>query len=216
MAVVHDLIQVLQNLNGVGTLTEIYDRYRAINSDYFESTVRRTLQQYSSDTESYLDKGDYFFSVNGLGNGVWGLRNYFIHNDDNGDPNDNNPNNVVNVEGNLNPKRTLHLSQRIVRDTVLARQIKNLVGNKCQLCDVVITLPNGQLYCEAHHIKPLCNPYNGPDVKENILIVCPNCHVECDYRIILLNIGDIRNNLQMVGEEYIRFHNEQYEINITV
>ncbi len=78
------------------------------------------------------------------------------------------------------------------------------------MCETRIHLPNGLNYCEAHHIKPLGFPYNGPDKKENILVVCPNCHVKCDFKLIPLDILAIKNNKQNVGKEYIDFHNKIY------
>jgi predicted restriction endonuclease len=60
------------------------------------------------------------------------------------------------------------------------------------------------LYAEAHHIKPLGAPHNGPDVRANILCVCPNDHVLLDYGAIKL----YGNHLKEVGQEYIDYHNE--------
>jgi putative restriction endonuclease len=36
------------------------------------------------------------------------------------------------------------------------------------------------------HIHPLGTPHNGPDVKENVLCVCPNDHVRFDHGAIYL------------------------------
>jgi len=204
MPVLDDLIQTLKNLNGRGTLQEIYDEYSKINTNPRDSTVRYTLQAYSSDTpKTYKNKGDFFYSVEGIRSGVWGLRDYEINVINNPDEEE---------EENKTPKRSLFLSNRIIRDTALASTIKTLIGNKCQLCDEIIILPDGRSYIEAHHIKPLGSPYNGPDIKTNILIVCPNCHVKCDYKVISLNIDGIKNNLQNINQEFINFHNELYEI----
>ena len=38
----------------------------------------------------------------------------------------------------------------------------------------------GRRHAEICHIKPLGRPHNGPDVPENILCLCPNCHVLLD------------------------------------
>lgn len=42
-------------------------------------------------------------------------------------------------------------------------------------------MPGGQRYSEAHHIRPLGDLHRGNDVKENIVILCPNHHAEFDY-----------------------------------
>ncbi|MCX5892441.1 MAG: HNH endonuclease, partial [Deltaproteobacteria bacterium] len=55
-----------------------------------------------------------------------------------------------------------------------------------------------------HHIKPLGSPHDGPDVRENILCVCPNHHVMLDYGVIELD----GVQLPGIGREYINYHNE--------
>src|ERR1044071_1149933 len=76
---------------------------------------------------------------------------------------------------------------RILRDTALARRLKLLYGNACQICGLAVPLAHGQLYSEAHHLKPLGMPHNGPDIEENIIIVCPIHHVQCDYGAIQID-----------------------------
>ncbi|WP_373921652.1 HNH endonuclease [Flavobacterium sp. H4147] len=164
--------------------------------------MRQQIQAHSSDTltyNNYPNNEDLFFSVNGLGNGIWGLRNHIIID-----------NNVIN--GNKNPGRKLTTINRIIRDTALSNDIKRLVNYCCQLCDITIKLPNNSYYIEAHHIKPLGSPYNGPDTRDNILIVCPNCHIKCDYKLIQLSLSIISNNIQKVNEEYINFYNNEYKV----
>jgi predicted restriction endonuclease len=68
----------------------------------------------------------------------------------------------------------------------LARQLKLLYENRCQICGESITLPNGTRYSEAHHVRPLGRPHHGPDVAGNILVLCPNHHVMLDYGVIAL------------------------------
>jgi HNH endonuclease len=105
--------------------------------------------------------------------------------------------------------RTLCKTYRVLRDTQLSRRIKLLHENSCQLCGHTIQLPNGQRYSEAHHIKPLGIPHNGPDVAENIICVCPNHHVELDYGAIKLDKDMFRNHAEhTIGVEYIQYHNE--------
>lgn len=51
---------------------EFVERYK--NESSFESTIRSTLEQYSSDSDNFKGKEDLFYSVLGKGKGVWGLR----------------------------------------------------------------------------------------------------------------------------------------------
>jgi len=98
---------------------------------------------------------------------------------------------------------------RILRDTNLAKRVKSLHGYCCQLCGYTIRLPNGSPYAEAHHIRPLGEPHNGPDVMENIICLCPNHHAKLDYGARSLRVGELNAvSGHSVGEEYIRYHNE--------
>jgi predicted restriction endonuclease len=102
-------------------------------------------------------------------------------------------------------ERTPVTTYRILRDTALARRIKADQDYKCQLCGARIILSGGQPYAEAHHVKPLGKPHEGPDTPDNILCVCPNCHVRLDYGAIKL----ASDSLQSIRREYIEYHNEQ-------
>ena len=101
---------------------------------------------------------------------------------------------------------------RILRDTTLARNIKTIYRNRCQICGQTIELANGVTYSEAHHIKPLGEPHNGPDVLENILCVCPNHHVQLDYGAIKLDKNRLNvHSGHRLGDEYITYHNDRVQ-----
>lgn len=102
------------------------------------------------------------------------------------------------------PERVKQETYRILRDTALAREVKESNKHQCQICGKVLKLKNEIPYAEAHHIKPLGAPHDGPDVRENILCVCPNDHVLLDYGVITLD-GE---QLKCIGKEYIDYHNE--------
>lgn len=98
---------------------------------------------------------------------------------------------------------------RIIRDTALARQIKQLHNYKCQLCGHTIVLTNGSGYAEAHHIRPLGEPHNGPDIVENIICLCPNHHAELDYGVRPLELSDIQSTQgHPINSVYLQYHNE--------
>lgn len=110
--------------------------------------------------------------------------------------------------GDLVPEKVETITYRILRDTALARNLKELHENKCQICSETITLPTGA-YSEAHHIKPLSAPHQGPDIPENILVLCPNHHVMCDYGAIKLDVTVLMVHLgHKIGDEFLKYHNE--------
>ncbi|RDH13877.1 hypothetical protein DVB88_00195 [Tsukamurella pulmonis] len=90
----------------------------------------------------------------------------------------------------------------------MARKVKLLHKNRCQLCGTTLRLPGGKSYSEAHHIRPLGRPHNGPDTATNILVLCPNDHVLCDMGAVKLSRESI---ITVTGHEIdeasINYHN---------
>ena len=88
---------------------------------------------------------------------------------------------------------------RIVRDTKAATSLKELYGSCCQLCK--ITLCVGEYnYCEAHHLRPLGTPHDGPDCWDNMIILCPNHHVLFDYGV---PVWHEENKVEVGGEFFV-------------
>lgn len=121
------------------------------------------------------------------------------------------------------PGRVPTLVSRIIRDTQLSRIVKSKNSWKCQICGKQIQLPNGKNYSEGHHLKPLGGEHAGPDIEENIIILCPTHHVEFDHGAIAINpktykiehidtenifhgkeLSYLREDL--LGNEYIKYH----------
>jgi hypothetical protein len=98
---------------------------------------------------------------------------------------------------------------RILRDTAKALYVKNLHNYQCQVCGHTIKLPAGKRYAEAHHIRPLGTPHNGPDVIENILCLCPNHHAELDYGVSAITVSALRDSKgHSIALQYINYHNQ--------
>ncbi|MCW3096758.1 MAG: endonuclease [Chthonomonadaceae bacterium] len=97
---------------------------------------------------------------------------------------------------------------RILRDTPLARKVKTAHNHVCQVCGNTLRLFNTQPYAEAHHIRPLGSPHDGPDHSENVLCVCPNCHVLLDYGAIKLEAEHLAIvEGHRISAKYIEYHN---------
>ena len=108
---------------------------------------------------------------------------------------------------------------RIIRETKVAQLVKKLYDNSCQICGLQIKTPVS-FYSEAAHIKALGKPHNGPDVKENILCLCPNHHTMFDLGTIAID-----ENLTVLGlngaaltvypkhkisKEFLKYHREHH------
>lgn len=82
---------------------------------------------------------------------------------------------------NPDPDRVEITHSRIIRNTELAHDVKRMYEYTCQICGESRRGPEGDAYAEAHHIRPLGSPHDGPDEPENILVLCPNHHADFDY-----------------------------------
>ncbi len=85
--------------------------------------------------------------------------------------------------GTPEPGRHLVTVQRIIRNTRIAQYVKTLHDYRCQICCTRLQTSSGP-YAEGAHIRPLGRPHDGPDVAENVLCLCPNCHVLFDDGVI--------------------------------
>ena len=103
--------------------------------------------------------------------------------------------------------------QRIVRNTAISREVKELYDYTCQMCGIQIKLPSGQYYAEACHIKPLS--CGGPDNLANVICLCPNCHIQFDRGAIYVD-KDLRiinriqhtnttNRLNVIAEHKLNY-----------
>jgi len=81
--------------------------------------------------------------------------------------------------GNQEPDRVSSYTTRILRDTLIAEVVKQKHDYVCQTCSARIERLGGA-YAEGAYIRPLGRPHNGPDTANNILCLCPNCHVLFD------------------------------------
>lgn len=196
----------LKKLGGRASLEDIYREVKNIrlyNGDSlpisFRDIVRKELEYNSSDSSHWQELRDLFFSVHGIGNGIWGLRSQLVFS----------PAAVDMTRGKSgNPGRDEQLVYRIIRDTVLARKIKALHHFECQICGITIDLGNDIRYAEAHHIIPLGRPHDGPDIASNIIVVCPNHHAMLDLGAICLNAEALQNiSGHFLDSRSIEYHN---------
>jgi hypothetical protein len=98
---------------------------------------------------------------------------------------------------------------RILRDTNLSKKVKAIHQFKCQVCGYIIVLPDGSKYSEAHHIRPLGTPHNGPDTMDNIICLCPNHHAEMDYGVCKLELEKLSiAPSHSISADHVRYHNE--------
>ncbi|MFF1963364.1 HNH endonuclease [Streptomyces sp. NPDC058232] len=115
-------------------------------------------------------------------------------------------------------RRTVTASH-IVRDMGLADRVKKLHSDRCQVCSLQLSTRFGT-YSEAAHIRGLGRPHNGPDELPNLLVLCPNHHVQFDTLAIYIGadgtvcstadgsgIGELRRHpAHQISEAHLRYH----------
>ena len=192
----------LQELGGEATWPEILDRVtKNRNGDFsyyldwsnYEKTAFQVIQQHCQGYKKY--RGPAHFEKVGRGRFrlIGSVKPQLT------------PTPVASdIEEPSQPERVKQETYRILRDTALAREVKEANDYRCQICSQTLRLKGGKPYAETHHIKPLGAPHNGPDVLGNILCVCPNHHVLLDYGAIKLDAGQMEG----VDSNYIDYHNE--------
>ena len=94
-------------------------------------------------------------------------------------------------EGNEHPPRQRVVVPRIIRDSALSRFLKSIYQSSCQICSFTFRLPRGIRYAECHHLRPLENPHQGPDVQTNMMVLCPNHHAMFGYGSIAIHPDDL-------------------------
>jgi hypothetical protein len=112
-----------------------------------------------------------------------------------------------------------------VRDGVIVRTVKQWYRNRCQMCATVLRVPGPiGAYSEGAHIQALGHPHNGPDRVENLLCLCPNCHIRFDngalYLTDDLNVTDAFTHRPLhrltvdsrhdINTAHVRYHREYW------
>lgn len=79
MSQLEAIIAVFRSLGGKGTYSQIYEEYERITGIKLtpgkKAGIRKRIEDHSSDSQNYRpNREDLFYSVEGIGKGVWGLR----------------------------------------------------------------------------------------------------------------------------------------------
>jgi hypothetical protein len=65
-------------------------------------------------------------------------------------------------------------------------------------------------YSEAHHLRRLGAPHDGPDEQASLICVCPTCHVQLDYAARPLALDRLRIVRHELTEDCVAYHNDLY------
>ncbi len=117
---------------------------------------------------------------------------------------------------------------RKTRDSSVVKRIKKWYDS-CQMCGETMFLPAPErVYTEAAHIQPLKGDNPGPDIIENLLCLCSNCHIRFDHGARIIN-DDFMVIDALTGQElrpltihpwhyisrtYLRYHRDRWSSQI--
>jgi len=175
------ICDALEHLGGEARLKEIYDYIEANTNreltGTWQATVRGALERASSDSEAYDGREDLFYSAQGLGAGIWGLRDFIPT--------------IQNMDFTQDDKSfsegRLKLKTHIVRERnhqVITLAKKRYLSKhgclKCEICGFDFKQHYGDIgegFIEGHHIKPVSQIQPGEKTKiDDIVLLCSNCH----------------------------------------
>lgn len=173
------IVEALKILGGHAYLSDIYNVFENISigdslPQSYKAIVRSIIERNSSDSTVFDKKEDIFYSVDGIGNGHWGLRDY---------------KNTIELsqeddefsEGKLLLKKHF---QRERNPKLISEAKKNFIARHghlfCEICGFDFQEKYGSLgknFIEAHHIKPVSKMADGEKTRiDDIVMVCSNCH----------------------------------------
>jgi hypothetical protein len=78
------------------------------------------------------------------------------------------------------------------RNQIIATKLKALYDYQCVACGVklLVGLSPRRFYVEAAHVRPLGKPHNGPDSPANMIVLCPNHHLQFDRGLLTIRMRD--------------------------
>ena len=120
-------------------------------------------------------------------------------------------------------RRRIVERQEQQRDRRKSAALKRHYDNRCQFCAKRLPVSESQYYSEAAHIRGLGDPHHGPDATSNMLILCPNHHLQFDrgvlrlrkigshYQILSKSNGDPLNGKMIemkhgVSDNHVQYH----------
>ena len=195
-----EVMDAIRLLGGKAPYNEIYQEIQRRQSMDFEenpnwrAAVRQNIEMFSSDSDAFAGKEDIFYSVEGKGRGVWGLRPGYLKEKDGGIPRE-----VLQKKESLardkaeqlsdaqlkakaeeaqtsQPKERTVKSRTYERNAYVSEYAKRRAAGRCQLCNNSAPFldKRGKPFLETHHIVWLSK--GGSDTIDNTVALCPNCH----------------------------------------
>ncbi len=174
----HDLIEIYNDLGGQAAYSDVYPRAKirrevrgASWTKQAKASIRRTVEDHAESSANF--KGTpVFYSVNGHGEGVWGLLPDHLRPVQYESPQQQQAY-VEGLEGIVQEKIYLRRS----RDPRLVENCKERDNYTCQVCGFRQEVEDGKFVIDVHHLLPLGGLVNVVITSiDDLVCLCPNCH----------------------------------------
>ena len=159
------------NLDGEAKYEDLYPEIKKIRlnqnlslSSQWKASVRRTIEDHSSDSANY--RGNDVFQK--LGYGYWGLRDNNLKKYDDG-------NNKITIDFDNNTIEGMLYEKKILtreRNHKIALECKNRDHFTCQAC----SFEYERKIVECHHLIPLSSRDVIVTDVSSLITLCPTCH----------------------------------------
>ena len=190
------IMKALGILGGHAYLSDIYTTFLNIYEGdlpkSWKANIRAIIEDNSSDSTRYKGSEDLFYSVDGVGKGHWGLRNF----------NQEEALELTQEDDEFSEGKILlknHLQRE--RNVKLIEQSKKKFIAKhgrlyCEICGFDFEEAYGELgknFIEAHHIKPVSQMTENEKTSiDDIVMVCSNCHSMIHRKKPWLTVNNIK------------------------
>lgn len=178
---IDDAIEAYNYFGGDAPYSKVYPKLREIRlargatwTRHSEAVLRRTVEEHSEDSDSYKPHNKpVFYSVNGLGKGVWGLLPQFRVNASEPNLEGGEELYIEGMEG-INREYTY---LRKSRDPKLVESRKKKDKFTCQACGYFMMLSENKYIIDVHHINPIGRISETVITSlDDLVCLCPNCH----------------------------------------
>lgn len=176
-----DILEAMENIGGPANYEKIYGQVKKVRLGNHrswpknaEAIIRREIQQASSDSSSWKGQKDDYFSVAGLGQGIWSIRDATKIRITSKDSFNFEGLYVSGLEGVVFEASYLKRS----RNRSLVAECRERDREVCQTCHTKPMGRNKVTVIEVHHLNPLLSAdSHGLMTKlKDLVCLCPTCH----------------------------------------
>ncbi len=112
-------------------------------------------------------------------------------------------------------------------DSLIGLQLRDDYDNRCQICGNTISIPGKGNYSMIRYLKPPDPPHNGPDIRENMMVLCPSHNAEMAFGVFFIDNATMKiihhnianqyhdspirlNEDHQLSHEYLEYHKDEF------